>query len=508
MELSKYISRCRNPRVIKNKRGKEVCVSCGYCPDCQARKLSRMTSLAVKESMCNQKAFFVTLTYDDENVPVMMLKKMVVGEVDYIQCIDMTNRYANPRGARKARKHLSTYKKEIHRIQTTFKDELFKKFYAKLHENDSNIFEKKKYRWIPYLCKEDVQKFLKRLRFLVFQNYNSQIRYYAVGEYGPEHFRPHYHIILYVNEPRLYTVIKDLVAKVWQYGNTFCEPAINNKGCASYCASYTNSFTALPSFLNGVKIKPFSLHSQYLGALYNDKIRDFVYTFDRYPFEPFDVTINANLFSVSLTDVVASSFFPRCYNYEQQDSSTRYKLYTCYQETSSKYNFKRCSDLAKVVLIDYHDYYNRKLLESIDILPTETLSLQLQTGEPLDDFGISIYNRVYSVLNMSKLFCFNAKSPSLVSDNPYITLIRKIDSFWNQREQYNLRTQFIMQEEYYQRFESDDFDIFYPIGCKGDYKCDVYDKNEYIQQFNFQKDIMYRDKMKHKQQNDKNMIFT
>lgn len=43
------------------------------------------------------------------------------------------------------------------------------------------------------LVKEDVQKFLKRLR----TNTGKKIRYYAAGEYGGENQRPHYHLIIF-----------------------------------------------------------------------------------------------------------------------------------------------------------------------------------------------------------------------------------------------------------------------------------------------------------------------
>lgn len=42
------------------------------------------------------------------------------------------------------------------------------------------------------LCKEDVQKFLKRLRKAF-----SGVRYFMCGEYGSIHERPHYHLILF-----------------------------------------------------------------------------------------------------------------------------------------------------------------------------------------------------------------------------------------------------------------------------------------------------------------------
>lgn len=541
MELSKYISRCRNPQVIKNKHGDLVCCSCNKCPDCIARKLARYTALCCNESKYSQKTFFITLTYDDENIPTMMLKR-VPGSKEkkqggYIQFIDKTNRYNNPLKARcyhffKDRydkkygndpfakpfpikrfklKKTHSYNEELHRVYTTYSDPLFKEFYAKVHERDSQYFESKKYRWLPYLCKEDLQKFIKRLRFRIASEYNTEVRFYAIGEYGPEHFRPHYHINLFVNEPRLYTELQRIVADCWQYGRTDCEPARDDSGCASYVASYANSISTLPTFLNGTKIAPFSLHSQNFGTLYNDKIRDYVYSLKQYPFESFDVTINASLFRVSLSDVIAYNFFPRCYNYERQSSSRRLQLYTCYNETSRKYNFTRCSDLARVIIVDFEDYRNRTLLRSLDI-PTDVrmdlMAEDIITGKKLDDVQITYYNRIYSALSTSKLFCFNAKSPELGEGDPFKNLLQRIEDFYQQKSFNQLSQQYIMEQEYYNRFQCDDYDIFYPIGIKGNYKFDIYDKNTFIKQFNFQKDQEYAKKIKHKKQNDKNNIFT
>lgn len=44
------------------------------------------------------------------------------------------------------------------------------------------------------LCKRDLQLYLKRLRK---KDELAKLRYYAVGEYGSKHGRPHYHLILF-----------------------------------------------------------------------------------------------------------------------------------------------------------------------------------------------------------------------------------------------------------------------------------------------------------------------
>lgn len=44
----------------------------------------------------------------------------------------------------------------------------------------------------PTLSKRDLQLFIKRLRF-----HNPGLRYFAVGEYGTDYKRPHYHAVLF-----------------------------------------------------------------------------------------------------------------------------------------------------------------------------------------------------------------------------------------------------------------------------------------------------------------------
>lgn len=43
------------------------------------------------------------------------------------------------------------------------------------------------------LCKKDLQDFLKRLRY----HHKKPLKFFACGEYGPQTFRPHYHLIIF-----------------------------------------------------------------------------------------------------------------------------------------------------------------------------------------------------------------------------------------------------------------------------------------------------------------------
>lgn len=62
------------------------------------------------------------------------------------------------------------------------------------------------------LVKKDLQDFLKRLRFYIWPR---QIRYFAVGEYGEEKGRPHYHLIIFGLSP----TEDGVVQKAWSKGS-------------------------------------------------------------------------------------------------------------------------------------------------------------------------------------------------------------------------------------------------------------------------------------------------
>ena len=80
----------------------------------------------------------------------------------------------------------------------------------------------------PVLSKQDLQNFLKRLRYY----YPYKFRFFACGEYGSQTARPHYHAILFGFDP---THISYLY-KAWQFGFVTCMPV--KKGAFEYVAKY------------------------------------------------------------------------------------------------------------------------------------------------------------------------------------------------------------------------------------------------------------------------------
>lgn len=69
----------------------------------------------------------------------------------------------------------------------------------------------------PTLRKQDLQNFLKRLRKEQSKLTDRKIRYYAVGEYGTETNRPHYHAIIF----NLLYALTEKLERIWGLGHVY-----------------------------------------------------------------------------------------------------------------------------------------------------------------------------------------------------------------------------------------------------------------------------------------------
>lgn len=112
---------------------------------------------------------------------------------------------------------------------------------------------------VPYVCKRDIQLFLKRLRKRFKEN---RIRYFIVSEYGPITHRPHYHGIFF-GLPRLFDdriknecEINKEIARLWNNGMTKLDSV--TYGRVAYVTKYMSCVTDLPEYLP----KPFRLMSR------------------------------------------------------------------------------------------------------------------------------------------------------------------------------------------------------------------------------------------------------
>lgn len=266
---NKLVTRCQHPRTVINKYTHEpVVVSCGSCPSCVLRRSGIQTNLLTTYSAQFRYVYFVTLTYAPQFLPTLEVEIVeactddiadvsVVPDINNLDPCD-PNRYlfgfrSVPRSA--------SIKLKNSTVERTFKDPEVKFSYPMKPKEFLSILEKVKHyipNRIPYICNRDLDLFLKRLRSYYP---DEKLRYYAVSEYGPTSYRPHWHLLLFSNSDRFSKTVLENVSKAWSYGR--CDASLSRGFAAPYVASYVNSFVALPSFFTEMPkvLRPKSFHS-------------------------------------------------------------------------------------------------------------------------------------------------------------------------------------------------------------------------------------------------------
>lgn len=273
-ELLKAAGHCQHRSFITNRyTGKRIAVDCGQCDYC-IHKRAQKASMRVKTAgSAFEYCWFVTLTYDNEHIPLFNC------EVYHSEYDDVLSDSGVVYGYEKhsfipVSEYCCTDSQQLRHIYFTqvqgtvpynresgqyepIKDNWFlsmdtiRSFITKTKSSTSYGKEGKlsaRYgdNLIPYLNYVDVQNYIKRLRkhlYTILGSYET-LHFYAVGEYGPVHFRPHYHILLFSNSEQVSKVLRQCHDKSWKLGRSDFQAS--RGGAASYVASYVNSLSSAP----------------------------------------------------------------------------------------------------------------------------------------------------------------------------------------------------------------------------------------------------------------------
>lgn len=275
--IDKYLqSDCLKPVKVYNKYTHEVLyVPCGHCYSCLKNKSNRDTALAMNIASNFKYCYFCLLSYSDQFIPYL--------EMTSVTPIDENRNNYTFISIDRDMIVSGNKKKDNRGNNRILKDEIFGFAHSMTSKEYQDIIVRSHGRYdfsrrcvtypkfedcdnkIPYCNTSDCQKFLKRLRFHTKAKYNEEIRFYAVSEYGPRTYRPHWHLLLFFNSDELSEVISQFVSESWSYGHSNCE--LEKGGSASYVASYVNSSVCLPSlYLEHKEIKARSLHSKGYGV--------------------------------------------------------------------------------------------------------------------------------------------------------------------------------------------------------------------------------------------------
>lgn len=273
-DLLKAVDHCQHRSFITNKyTGARIAVDCGQCDYC-IHKRAKKASMRVRTAGSAFKySYFVTLTYDNDHIPLMNCKVLhseyddalgISGDIhfgrEYHQYIPVSEYRCDDNSVLR---HIF-----FEQVQGTVPFDREIKEYVPVRDNwflsmdairsfisKTQAVDKTDYpastqygrdNLIPFLNYVDVQNYIKRLRkhlFLKLGSYET-LHFYAVGEYGPVHFRPHYHLLLFTNSEEVAEVLRYCHGKSWKLGRSDFQRSAG--GASSYVASYVNSLSAAP----------------------------------------------------------------------------------------------------------------------------------------------------------------------------------------------------------------------------------------------------------------------
>ena len=273
-DLFKAVDHCQHRSFITNKyTGARIAVDCGQCDYCIHKKAKKASMRVKTAGSAFKHSFFSTLTYDNEHIPLMYCKVLhseyedVVGISGDIHFGDEYHHYI-PVSEYQCDDSSALRHVFFEQVQGTVPYDREIKEYIPVKDNwflsmdairsfihKTQAVEKTDYpvserygrdNLIPFLNYVDVQNYIKRLRKYLFQKLGSyeSLHFYAVGEYGPVHFRPHFHLSLFTDSDEVAAVLRECHDKSWKFGRSDFQRAAG--GAASYVASYVNSLSAAP----------------------------------------------------------------------------------------------------------------------------------------------------------------------------------------------------------------------------------------------------------------------
>lgn len=262
--------KCLHPRRIY-KDGRYITVRCGHCEHCAMLRSSRLKMLCDFERSVSKQSFFVTLTYSEDNLPMLECKETNVyfdkSKRRYISRFDCYN--ITPRLAVDCIDDDDCYLGSFSMVKRDFID-----LWHKSAKSYKGVW-RPRYQ-MPYLHPDDCQRFLKRLRYRINQ-YNisnhaiTKLRYYALGEYTPKRFRPHWHLLFFLDTYIPTSLFKSFISKAWKFGTV--DISLIKSNATDYVTQYSCGANLVSPVHGLPTTKPRVLHSLNFGGQILDGIQ-------------------------------------------------------------------------------------------------------------------------------------------------------------------------------------------------------------------------------------------
>lgn len=456
-ELLKAVDHCQHRSFITNRyTGARIAVDCGQCDYC-IHKRAKKASMRVRTAGSAFKySYFVTLTYDNEHVPLFKCEVLdnvyddalnESGDIHYgyeehsfipvseYSCADSSQLrhifFTQVQGTIPFNRTLSKYE-EVEDNWFLSMDAI-RSFIAKTkpaspYGKEGELSNRYGDNLIPFLNYVDVQNYIKRLRKHLSQKlgFYETLHFYAVGEYGPVHFRPHYHLLLFTNSEKVSEVLRYCHDKSWKFGRSDFQRSAG--GAASYVASYVNSLCSAPLLYRSCRaFRPKSRAS--VGFF--EKGCDFVEDEDSYAQieEKIDSVVNGKVYNFNGISVRSTpplsyirTLLPRFSSARDDDSSSIARILLAVHRTPQRIarfgfiDFRQDSILSLVRA--YYQYLNsNSILTDDDKIILHTSRCLTRFCNSSSDVDIESYiNKLYRLFLYVHKFFYNWHLPLFGSD--------------------------------------------------------------------------------------------
>lgn len=471
--------KCLHPKHIKNPySGDIITVGCGCCKACVLNRHRKMSLLCSFEEEDYKYCMFVTLTYSDVNLPLLHFEPLSNGLYSVVDACPRSNDYQH---------------------------ELFK---FRMSSKQKNLLFSKVQLPFPdcvgYCSKRDCQLFVKRFRKNIYKSTNETLRYYAVAEYGPVHFRPHFHFLFFFNSDKVFQVFGQNLYKSWRFGRI--DFSLSRSKVSSYVAGYVNSSCDLPRLYTAKQIQPFALHSQFFALgfykskakeIYEDDFNNIIYGCRK--------VVN-NYVEYHPWRTYLSYFFPKCVGFGQKSRREIYASYYLIKVARFYFGEKTTAYAAALMFCECED-------------SAPLLSAYFRSSLPVkyyvnDDYE-KYFNRIYHELNISSHFC-----DFVCSFFPSFDLaLERIINFYDFKDYDNLKNFYSLQEalaidpKFGIDFIPNLYDNFNSYACHDwlsntFYHCEVkpLEQSDYYKMLYIDVSCDYEDSIKHKKLNDYNNV--
>lgn len=323
---------CNHPVKVNTLKGAQL-VPCGHCVQCKVSRQKRLELLLSLETQQHKYSELINLTYSDEFIPWIDLssingfsenttlddflrivlplhlgdryiKRYNPKTKDYMKIVDKSalgRSVITPYGKLERYVDFDSFHPSQLLIDLQDYNKRINQYYVRFPFRKRGVSRQENH--VAILLNEDLQKFIDRLQKWCIRKFGAKTRYFAVGEYGTNSLRPHWHIILFHDSDVLRETFQHVYVypnstkknprecastlfddEVWTFGDI--TTTTTDGFASSYLSGYLNSTANLPALLDPFPQKTFksiflgdNRDKQYIATLFKERRYDELTTY-------------------------------------------------------------------------------------------------------------------------------------------------------------------------------------------------------------------------------------